>query len=137
MLGRSSALFTCTADRAPPRAAGIPRWFSPAAISRRDDAPEARTSVMIEDVEAVVDERPRIRPVRRAQTRGPLNVLPRDVRRLRDRHGLPTLKIGRSLCVHIDALVAWRARWRAEDLFGFGRRSDPAPISLMPDSTGP
>src|SRR4051794_23667766 len=35
------------ADHGPPRAAGTPRWFSPTTISRSDDAPKARTSVMI------------------------------------------------------------------------------------------
>jgi transposase InsO family protein len=46
-LSRSSTRFTCTADHAPPHAAGMPRPFSPAAIARSDDAPDARTSAMM------------------------------------------------------------------------------------------
>ena len=36
----SSTRLTCTADHVPPRAVEMPRWFSPAAICRRDDAPK-------------------------------------------------------------------------------------------------
>jgi hypothetical protein len=43
----SSNRFTCTADHAPPRAAGIPRWFRPAAIIRSDLTPITCTSAMM------------------------------------------------------------------------------------------
>ena len=43
---RSSTRFTCIAVHALLRAVGIPRWLRPAAICRRDDAPDACTSEM-------------------------------------------------------------------------------------------
>ena len=43
---RSITRLTCIADHDLPRAVGMPRWFSPAAICRSGEAPDARTSAV-------------------------------------------------------------------------------------------
>ena len=40
-----------------------------------------------------------------------LQVRPAQVRELQERHGLPTLRIGRTLCARADEIDRWLKKW--------------------------
>jgi hypothetical protein len=43
-----------------------------------------------------------------------LGVTPVQIRRLQERHGLPTFRVGKVLCARAGEIDEWRAQWQAD-----------------------